>query len=312
MEGLIHGETPKPWLRKGRGWFVTIGGKQHNLGRDKEAAFQEYYRLMQRPAERRKVSGQSLAAIIDDFLEHVAKNKAPDTYRWYRDLLETRRVAPSFTVITGDKDDPRFDAFYREGSVLRLFMALFLTDMPSYMALGDLELEERVVRLREPETRQRILAERSRYPIPQLEIVMSMIENGLDKVFRLGDPPDYEPAPEESLKASAEREGREPFSLLYDWLLELEGRQLLMLTLLGYSDYDLEAQREMLQHPRTAFGLGDGGAHCGAICDASMTTSLLDHWVMRRTRGPRLDLAWAVKKMTRDTAALYGLATVLG
>ena len=43
---------------------------------------------MQRPAERRKVSGQSLAAIIDDFLEHVATNQAPDTYRWYRDLLQ--------------------------------------------------------------------------------------------------------------------------------------------------------------------------------------------------------------------------------
>jgi hypothetical protein len=57
-------------------------------------------------------------------------------FRWYRDLLETRRVTPSFTVITGDKDDPRFDAFYQKGNVLRLFMALFLTDMPSYMALG--------------------------------------------------------------------------------------------------------------------------------------------------------------------------------
>jgi hypothetical protein len=66
-------------------------------------------------------------------------------FRWYRDLLETRRVAPSFTVITGDKDDPRFDAFYRAGNVLRLFMALFLTDMPSYMALG---FETRDIHLR--------------------------------------------------------------------------------------------------------------------------------------------------------------------
>jgi hypothetical protein len=57
-------------------------------------------------------------------------------FRWYRDLLETRRVAPTFAVITGDKDDPRFDAFYRRGNALRMFMALFLTDMPSYMALG--------------------------------------------------------------------------------------------------------------------------------------------------------------------------------
>jgi N-acyl-D-aspartate/D-glutamate deacylase len=134
-----------------------------------------------------------------------------------------------------------------------------------------------------------------------------MIENGIDKIFRLGDPPDYEPPPEASLQAVAEREGRDPFDLLYDWLLELDGRQLLMLTLLGYSNYDLEAVREMLEHPRTAFGLGDGGAHCGAICDASMTTSMLEHWVRKRTRGPRIPIEKVVKKMTADTADLYGL-----
>jgi hypothetical protein len=57
-------------------------------------------------------------------------------FRWYYDLLETRHFAPTFTVITGDKDDPRFDEFFRTGNALRLFVATFLTDMPSYMALG--------------------------------------------------------------------------------------------------------------------------------------------------------------------------------
>jgi N-acyl-D-aspartate/D-glutamate deacylase len=178
---------------------------------------------------------------------------------------------------------------------------------PSCQALASLPLPERVARLRDPALRRQILAEPSRYPVPQLAVVMGMIERGLDKVFRLGDPPDYEPAPEQSLAATARRLGRDPYDLLYEWLLELEGRQLLMLTLLGYSHHDLEAQRAMLLHPRSAFGLGDGGAHCGAICDASMTTSLLAHWVKGRTRGPRLPLPWAVRKMTRDTAELYGL-----
>ena len=181
------------------------------------------------------------------------------------------------------------------------------TYRPSYAAIAELPLAERVERLRDPALRKTILEEESVYPVPQLAIVVSMIENGLDKVFRLGDPPNYEPAPEESLKAQAEAQGRDPFDLLYDWMLELDGRQLLMLTLLGYSDYDLEAQREMLLHPRTAFGLGDGGAHCGAICDASMPTSLLAHWARDRTRGAKIPVETVVRKMTRDTAELYGL-----
>jgi hypothetical protein len=57
-------------------------------------------------------------------------------WRWYHDLLKTRAFAPSFTIITGDKDDPRFDKYYLGGNALRLFIALFLADMPSYMALG--------------------------------------------------------------------------------------------------------------------------------------------------------------------------------
>ena len=54
----------------------------------------------------------------------------------YHQLAQTRRFAPNFTIMTADKDDPRFDEFYVKGNELRLFMALFLTDMPSYMALG--------------------------------------------------------------------------------------------------------------------------------------------------------------------------------
>ena len=178
---------------------------------------------------------------------------------------------------------------------------------PTYLAMKDQPLAERVEQLRKPEVREKILAEESAFPIPQMKVVMSMIENGIDKIFRLGDPPNYEPEPSESLQAIAAREGRDPFDLLYDWLLEMDGKQLLMLTLLNYSDYDLESVRTMLEHPRTAFGLGDGGAHCGAICDASMTTSLLEHWVKKRSRGPKLPIEKAVKKMTADTAALYGL-----
>ncbi len=54
----------------------------------------------------------------------------------YDAYLRTRRFAPNFTVMTADKDDPRFDEFYRTGNLFRYFTALFLTDMPSYVGLG--------------------------------------------------------------------------------------------------------------------------------------------------------------------------------
>jgi N-acyl-D-amino-acid deacylase len=181
------------------------------------------------------------------------------------------------------------------------------TYKPTYLALADLPLAERVAKLRDPEIKRRILGEQSVAQDPRIAGVVSMIENGMSKIFPLGDPPNYEPGPEASIAAEAARTGRDPREVLYDRMLELDGRQLLMLAILSYSDGDLEALREMLEHPTSAFGLGDGGAHCGAICDASMTTFLLTHWVRDRSRGPKLPIERVVRKMTRDTAWLYGL-----
>ena len=54
----------------------------------------------------------------------------------YMHIAETEKVTPCFTIITGDKDDPRFDAFYTNNNTFRLFFGLFFTNMPSYMSLG--------------------------------------------------------------------------------------------------------------------------------------------------------------------------------
>lgn len=86
--GFFMARRPKPWFRKDRGaWFVTINGKRHNLGPDKKAAFDEFYRLMRQPATR-KVSDDSLATIIDAFLDWNEKNRAPATYESYRYRLQ--------------------------------------------------------------------------------------------------------------------------------------------------------------------------------------------------------------------------------
>ncbi len=177
----------------------------------------------------------------------------------------------------------------------------------TYKSLAALPLGERVARLRDPAIKARILAEKDEFDDPRIAFLIEIIFSGLDRTYLLGDPPDYEPGPEKSISHIAAAEGRDPYDLIYDRLLDRDGREFLMRTILSYSDGDLEAVRAMLEHPTSAFGLGDGGAHCAAICDASMTTYLLSHWTRDRRRGPRLALPWAVRKMTRDTAALYGL-----
>jgi N-acyl-D-aspartate/D-glutamate deacylase len=126
-------------------------------------------------------------------------------------------------------------------------------------------------------------------------------------MFRLGDPPDYEPAPDHSVAAIAQRSGKTPQEVAYDILLERDGCELLYMPLLNYSNFDFEPIREMLTHPGTILGLSDGGAHCGIICDAGTPTFLLTHWVRGRTRGERLPLEHMVACQTSRTARLYGL-----
>ncbi len=128
-----------------------------------------------------------------------------------------------------------------------------------------------------------------------------------ERVFPIGPDPDYEPDRADSV-AAQRRAGHSPAEEFYDLLMEDDGEALLLRPLLNYSDYSLDPVREMLVHPTSVWGLGDGGAHCGTTCDASAPTYLLAHWARDRTGGTDpLPLEWVVKKMTHDTARTFGL-----
>ena len=174
---------------------------------------------------------------------------------------------------------------------------------PTYKELAHLPIDERVAKLRDPAIKARILGEQ---PGSGDRMAIYFMTNWF-KYFALGDPPNYEPAREDSIGARAERMGKSAAELCYDMMLERNGRELLYMPFANYSDYNFDALREMLLDPVTALGLSDGGAHCGAICDASMPTYMLTHWARDRRRGERLPIEFAVKRQTSDTAKFYGL-----
>jgi N-acyl-D-aspartate/D-glutamate deacylase len=168
-----------------------------------------------------------------------------------------------------------------------------------YKALTGLSLPEQVATLRDPGFRAALLQDE--------EELGEAFHQRFEKMFRLGDPPDYEPHPDDSIAAEARRRGMKPWELAYDVMLEDEGRNLLYVPFLNYAAGNLDVVRTMHLDEHSVPGLSDGGAHVGTICDASFPTSMLTHWVRDRTRGERLELAHVVRRQTRETARAVGL-----
>ena len=169
---------------------------------------------------------------------------------------------------------------------------------PSFMELSDLPLAERVAALQDPARRQRILDEATP---PGMARLYKLMDEGRN-TWVLSDPPNYEPAPSDSLHAQATQKGVSPMEHIYDALLADEGKAILFIPFANYTDKNLDCCREMIMHSNTVPGLGDGGAHVGVICDASFITTLLTHWGRDRTRGELIDLPTLVKRQTHDTA----------
>ena len=167
----------------------------------------------------------------------------------------------------------------------------------TFQAIADLPLSEQVVALSTVEQRARLIA----------ELDASGQRLSFERIFELGNPPQYEPAPEDSLAARARRSGVSTWELLVDLLLADQGRTLLYLPVLNYFDGSLDAAAELIAHPHTVPGLSDGGADVGTICDGSFPTSLLTHWGRDRTRGPRFELAFLIEQQSRRTAEAVGL-----
>jgi N-acyl-D-amino-acid deacylase len=176
---------------------------------------------------------------------------------------------------------------------------------PSFKAIEHLPLPEKVAAMREPTLRARLIAETPTDPHAFFQYFVSE----KDMLFRLGDPPNYNPAREESIGAMARARGCDPNELIYDILLENEGHEILYRPL-GNIDETPRFEgvgRNMLGKEHTVVALGDGGAHYSMICDAAYTTYLLTYWVKNAPNDRAVSLTKAIRMLTREPAELIGL-----
>ena len=172
---------------------------------------------------------------------------------------------------------------------------------PSYREIAHLPLAERVAEMRKPEVRARILADKPGVGHPILYVAQMW-----DWIFPLGDTPNYEPDPADSIGARARAKGVNPMEEAYDRLLDDEGRAMLLVATSNLENDSLDTVGELLHRDDVVLGLGDGGAHYGMICDASYSTYFLAHWARDRKSG-RFTVPQAVRELTSVPARIAGL-----
>jgi N-acyl-D-aspartate/D-glutamate deacylase len=174
----------------------------------------------------------------------------------------------------------------------------------AYQRIASLPLAERVAKLRDPALREKLLASHAALTSGEGAFPGLAFLGRFDDMYLLSDPVDYDLKATDSLGAQARREGLDPRELVYDALLRHDGRQLIYSPLYNFVNGNLDNVREMITNPVAMFGLSDAGAHCGAICDASTTTSFLTVW--GRDRSDALPIETIVHHLTQRTAAHVG------
>ena len=258
----------------------------------------------------------------------LASDMAPadDEFAWMKALSQETGIAVTYGLLQSPMQPEKWRDMLRmtedaraEGARITAQIACRPTGMvlgwqstvhpfiarANYRAIADLPFAQRLEKLKDPLVRAAILAD----PSPNIGPIGQILTQGYDRMFRLekGANLDYEPRAEDSVAVLAKTTGQEPDAIVYDMLMERDGRGYIYLPLLNYSLFNFDHIREMMDHPMTVLSLSDGGAHCGVICDASFPTYMVSYWARDRERGARVPLEQVVRMQTHDTAKLYGL-----
>lgn len=220
---------------------------------------------------------------------------------WWRQLLDGIEAAQNEGINMYGQVPPR-----ATGINMGLEVTLNpFTFYPSFYDLSKKSLEEKVATMRDPKFKKKVLSEQ---PVSIGNPLVEEITQSFNKMFRLGDPANYEPDPDSSFEAIAKKQNISPQEVAYDCLLEKEGKALIYHPLFNYLPGNLDFVEKMLNHPYSISGLGDAGAHCGAISDASFPTTLIQHWGRDRTRGKKIPLEKLISMQTLETSRLLGIS----
>ncbi len=179
---------------------------------------------------------------------------------------------------------------------------------PTFQRLRSLPLDDRLVELRKPEVRRAILAEENEIDgvaMGSMEFGVAHLDLNFEQTFMLDSQSTYEPGREESFAAIASEQNIAPEALLYDHLMGAPDRLAIMF-FTNYTDYSLDAVRQMQLDDATVTGLSDAGAHVSLIFDAVNPTYQLSFWTRDRRRGETLPLSYVIHRATRKNAQLFG------
>ncbi|MEQ8859013.1 MAG: amidohydrolase family protein [Pseudomonadales bacterium] len=267
-------------------------------------------------AEEMRTIGEAFAGLGRGTMEFVSDSlNDPEELAWIEHIarttgctmtpLVTAGLGPIWTLaekLERDGFDLRPQVGARPASILMTLDGTInpMRQFPAYREIHELPLAERQRRLKDPAFRQRVLSEDPL--LPQNRDARRFITDH-DNMYVMDEQLSYEPGPEDSVAAVARARGVDPREVMMDTL----AAGIPLLILFGRYEGDLEGQRAVIEHPRSVFGLSDGGAHCGVLVDASVPTYMLSYFTRDRRRGPRLGLEFVVHKLTQDSARVYGL-----
>ncbi len=172
---------------------------------------------------------------------------------------------------------------------------------PSFRRIAHLPRAEKAEAMRQPEMRAALLSE-----TPEQGHPLAELSRNWKWLFPFDGKADYAPPTEASVAARAAAAGISPEEWVLDWLSAGDGQNMLFTALGNYYQGRLDVVKQLLDRDDCIVGLGDGGAHYAAICDASYPSFMLTHWV-RDSEGRGWDLATAIHMLSRKPALAVGL-----